>query len=186
MSIGNDAISLSKEFSGKNGSKLAWRSPTNAHADVKKMNKLTMVFRTNRRSLKYAPKEFSKINTCMWDPPWCYKNTIFQTTQISYSCQPRMIHIVSQRLCAHLIFKQLCHVTTWSWIKIFIHAGLRTGLYSRDLINELLSAPNKEINFFIFVAQLLILSFHSLTLLLYIVFKENCGKIIKWISEVMI
>ena len=37
--IGNDAISLSKEFSGKNGSKLAQRSPTNAHADIfKKIN----------------------------------------------------------------------------------------------------------------------------------------------------
>ena len=32
--IGNDVISLSKEFFGKNGSKLAQRSPTNAHADV--------------------------------------------------------------------------------------------------------------------------------------------------------
>ncbi len=33
-SIGNDAISLSKEFSGKNGSKLAPRYPINTHADV--------------------------------------------------------------------------------------------------------------------------------------------------------
>ena len=32
--IGNDAIYLSKELSGKNGSKLAQRYPTNAHADV--------------------------------------------------------------------------------------------------------------------------------------------------------
>ena len=32
--IGNDAISLSKEFSGKNGSKLAQRFATNAHAEV--------------------------------------------------------------------------------------------------------------------------------------------------------
>ncbi len=31
---GNDAISLSKEFSGKNGSKLTQRYPTNAHTDV--------------------------------------------------------------------------------------------------------------------------------------------------------
>ena len=36
--IGNDAISLSKEFSGKNGSKLAQRSPTNARAGVEKIN----------------------------------------------------------------------------------------------------------------------------------------------------
>ena len=50
-------------------------SPTNAHADVTKINKLKMVFRTNRRSLKYAPKEFSKVNACARDPPWCYKNT---------------------------------------------------------------------------------------------------------------
>ena len=34
--MGNDAISLSKEFFGKNGSKLAQRSPTNDHTDVKK------------------------------------------------------------------------------------------------------------------------------------------------------
>ena len=32
--IGNDEISLSKEFSEKNGSKLTQRYPTNAHADV--------------------------------------------------------------------------------------------------------------------------------------------------------
>ena len=31
-----------------------------------------------------------------------------------------------------------CHVTTSSWIKIFIHTGLRTGLYSRDMIHKLL------------------------------------------------
>ena len=37
---------------------------------------------------------------------------------------------------AHWIFKQWCHVTTSSWIKIFIHAGLRTGLYGRDLIHK--------------------------------------------------
>ena len=66
--IGNDAISLTKEFSGKNGSKLAQRSPTNSHADVTKINKLKMVFRTNRRSLNYAPKEF-KVNACARDPP---------------------------------------------------------------------------------------------------------------------
>ena len=36
--IGNDAISLSKEFSGKNGSTLAQRSPTNANADGQKIN----------------------------------------------------------------------------------------------------------------------------------------------------
>ena len=34
LSKGNDAISLSKEFSGKNGSKLVQRYPSNAHADV--------------------------------------------------------------------------------------------------------------------------------------------------------
>ena len=74
--IGNDAISLSKEFSGKkkkkkkkNGSKLAQRSPTNAHTDVTKINKMKMVFMTNRRSLKYVPKEFLKVNTCVRDPP---------------------------------------------------------------------------------------------------------------------
>ena len=69
MLIGNDAISLSKEFSGKNGLKLAQRSPTTAHADVKKNKQLKMVFRTNRRSLKYAPKGFSKVSACVRDPP---------------------------------------------------------------------------------------------------------------------
>ena len=29
-----------------------------------KNKQLKMVFRTNRRSLKYAPKEFSKVNAC--------------------------------------------------------------------------------------------------------------------------
>ena len=66
---------MPKEFSGKNGSKLAQRSPTNALADVTKINKLKMVFRTNRRSLKYAPKEFSKVNACARDHLDAIKHT---------------------------------------------------------------------------------------------------------------
>ena len=58
-----------KNFLEKNGSKLAQRYPTNAHANVTKINKLKMAFRINKRFLKYAPKEFSKVNACMRDPP---------------------------------------------------------------------------------------------------------------------
>ena len=130
--IGNDAISKSKEFSGKNGSKLAQRPPTNAHA---KINKLKMVFRTNRRSLKYAPKEFSKVNER--DLPWCYKNTQYsrQHRSVTHANPEWYVLTVSQWHRARLIFKQRCHVTTSSWIKILIHTGLRTGLYGRDLIH---------------------------------------------------
>ena len=56
-----------------------------------KNEQLKMIFRTNRRSLKFTLKEFSKVNECARDPPWCYKNTIFQTTQINYSRQPEVI-----------------------------------------------------------------------------------------------
>ena len=58
-----------KNFLEKNGSQLEQRSPTKPHADVKKNKQLKMFFRTNRRSLKYAPKEFSKVNACARDPP---------------------------------------------------------------------------------------------------------------------
>ena len=87
-----------------------------------------------------------------------------------------MYELFSQRRPVRLIFKQLCHITISSWIKIFIHAVAITSLYGTDLIHETcihfyISAPNKEINFFLsfffFVALLLILSFHSLTLVPY-------------------
>ena len=44
-------------------------NPANAHADVKKNKQLKMVFRTNKWSLKYVPKEFLKVNTCVREPP---------------------------------------------------------------------------------------------------------------------
>ncbi len=34
-----------------------------------KNKQLKIVFRTNRRSQKYAPKEFSKVNACALDLP---------------------------------------------------------------------------------------------------------------------
>ena len=96
-----------------------------------------MVFRTNRRSLKYAPKEFSKVNAWVRDPPWCYKNTQFSTQHRSVThANPEWNVLFSQRCRARLIIKQRCHVTISSWIKIFIHAGLRTGIYGCDLIHK--------------------------------------------------
>ena len=46
------------------------------------------------------------------------------------------VQAVSQRHRGRWIFIKQCHVTTSSWIKIFIHTGLRTGFYGRDLIHE--------------------------------------------------
>ena len=54
-----------KNFLEKNGSKLVQRSPRRCL----KNKQLKMVFRTNWKSLKYAPKEFSKDNVCARDPP---------------------------------------------------------------------------------------------------------------------
>ena len=174
LGIGNDAISLSKEFFGKNGSKLAQRSTTNSHADVTKINKLKMFFRINRRSLKYAPKEFSKVNACARGPPWCYKNIQYsrQRRSVTHANPEWYVLTVSQRRCARLIFKQRCHVTTSSWIKILstlVSELVSTVVtwYTNRCIPFYISDPNKEINFFIFVELLLILSFHSLTLVLY-------------------
>ena len=58
--IGNYAISLSKEFSGKNGSKLAQRSPTNTHADVKKINNWKCFLGPIRGLQNTRPKNFRK------------------------------------------------------------------------------------------------------------------------------
>ena len=114
-----------------------------------------MVFRINRRSLKYAPKEFSKVNACAWDPPWCFKNlTIFQTTQINYSRQPRVIRTVfSAAPCSFNLQTTESHVTTSSWIKIFFHSGPELAFtvvtwYTNCCIPIYISAPNKEITLF--------------------------------------
>ena len=97
-----------------------------------------MVFRTKKRSLKYAPKEFSKVNVCARDLPWCYKNTQYsrQHRSVTHANSEWYVLTVSQRCCVRLIFKQRCHVTISIWIKIFIHAALRTGLYGRNLMHE--------------------------------------------------
>ena len=135
VSIRNGAISLSKEFSGKKRMKIGAK----ISKTLQKINKLKMVFRTNRRSLKYAPKELSKVNTWARDSRWCYKNTQYsrQHRSVTDTNPEWYVATVSQRRRARLIFKQRCHVTTSSWIKIsFLHAGLRTSLYGRDLIHE--------------------------------------------------
>ena len=59
-----------------------------------------------------------------------------------------------------------------------IRAGLKTGIYGRDLTLESLYtllhfSSQQRIHFFIFVALLLILSFHSLTLVPYNIFKPK-------------
>ena len=133
----------------KNGWKLAQRSPTNAHADVTKINKLKMFFMTNRKSLKYAPKEFSKVNA------WCYKNTIFQTTQINYSRQPGVIGIVF--LAVPFLFDLQTTVSCYNFNldKDRVHARPELTYtvviwYTNRCIHFNISAPNKEINFFIF------------------------------------
>ena len=70
-------------------------------------------------------------------------------------------------------FKQQCHVTTSSWIKILstLDSELVSTVvtwYTNRCIPFYISASNKEINFFIFVALLLIFSFHSSTLVHHI------------------
>ena len=62
-----------------------------------KNKQLKMVFRTNRRSLKYVPKKFLKVNACARDPPWCYKNTQFsrQHTSVTHANQEGYILSVS-------------------------------------------------------------------------------------------
>ena len=89
-------------------------------------------------ALKYVPKEFSKVNTCARDPPWCYKNTQYsrQHWSVTHANLEWYILTVSQQRHARLIFKLWCHVTISSWIKIFILASLRTSLYGCDLIHE--------------------------------------------------
>ena len=132
-----------------------------------------MFFRTNRRSLKYAPEESSKVNACAR----IHLNVI--KTQYSRQFRPVThanpewyVLTVSQRRRARWIFKQRCHVTTSSWIKILstLDSELVSAVvtwYTNRCITFYISALNKEINFFIFVALLLILSFHSFTLVLY-------------------
>ena len=139
-----------------------------------------MLFRTNRRSLKYAPKEFSKVNACPRDPPWCYKNAQYSRKHrtVTHTNPEWYVLIVSLRHAVRLIFKQRCHVTISIWIKILSTLGPKLAFtvvtwYSNRCITFYISAPNKVINFFIFAALLLISSFHSLTLVLY---KDNVLK----------
>ena len=134
-----------------------------------------MVFRTNRRSLKYAPKEFSKVNVRAQDPPWCYKNIQFSRQHRSVTHANLEWYILfSQWHRVRLIFNQLCHVTISIWIKILFTLPPELVFtvmtwYTNRCISFYISTPNKEIISLFLVALLLILSFHSLTLVPYII-----------------
>ena len=121
---------------------------------------------TTRRSLKYAPKEFSNVNACARDPPWCYKNIQFSRQHRSVThANPEWYVLFSQRRRVHLIFKQRCHVTISSWIKILSTllpqlAFTVVTWYTNRCIHFYISAPNKKINFFIFCSTIVNMSFH--------------------------
>ena len=53
------------EKTDQSGRKDLQQTPTQMLKD----KQLKMFFKTNRRSLKYAPKEFSKVNACARAPP---------------------------------------------------------------------------------------------------------------------
>ena len=98
-----------------------------------------MVFRTNRRSLKYAPKEFSKVNACARDPPWCYKNIQFSRQQRSVTHSNPEWYVLTVFSAAPCSFDLQTTVSCYNFKldKDLIHAGARIGIYSRDLIHEL-------------------------------------------------
>ena len=97
-----------------------------------------MVFRTNRRSSKYAPKEFSKVNACARDPPWCYKNIQFSRQHRSVTHANPEWYVVTVFSAATCSFDLQTTVSCYNFKldKDLINADLRTGLYGRDLIHE--------------------------------------------------
>ena len=141
-----------------------------------KNKQLKMVFRTNRKSLKYTPKEFSKVNACAWDPPWCYKNTQFSRQYRSVTHTNPEWYVLTVSSAAPCSFDLQ---TTVSYYNFKLEKILSTLLpelaftvatwYTNRCIPFYISAPNKEIDFFIFVTLLLILSFQSLTLVIIII-----------------
>ena len=125
-----------KNFLEKNGSKLAQRSQANAHEDVRKINNWKWFL--GPIGDLYAPKEFSKVNACVRDPPWCNKITQF-------SRQPRSVTHTNPEWCVLTVFSTVpCSFdlqTTVSYYnfkfdKNLIHAAARTSLYGSDLIHE--------------------------------------------------
>ena len=172
--IGNDAISLSNEFSGKNGSKLVQRYSTHAHADVKKNKQLKMFFMTNMRSLKYAPKEFSKVNACAQDPPWCYKNTQFSRQHRSITHANPEWYVLTVFSAAPCSFDLQTTVSSYNFKldKDLIHAGPRIGIYDRDLIHKSLytllhfsSQTKKKISIFCSTIVNIVFSFINISTL---------------------
>ena len=119
-----------------------------------------MFFRTNRRSIKYAPKEFSKVNACAQDPPWCYKKTQFSWQHRSVTpTRSNTYNLFSQRRLVRLIFKQRSYITISSWIKLISTlmpelAFTEVTWYTNRCIHFYISAPNQEINFFIFYSTI--------------------------------
>ena len=97
-----------------------------------------MVFRIIRTSLKYAPKEFSKVNTCARDPPWCYKNTQFSRQHRSVIHANPEWYVLTVSSAAPCSFDLQTTVSCYNLKldKDLMHAGARTGLYVRDLIHE--------------------------------------------------
>ena len=104
----------------------------------KKMNNWRWFFRTNRRSLKHAPKEFSKVNACVQDHPRCYKNTPFSRQHRSITHANPMWYVLTVFSAAPCSFDLQTTVSCYNFKldKDPIHAAARTGLYGSDLIHE--------------------------------------------------
>ena len=97
-----------------------------------------MVFRTNRRSLNYVHKEFSKVNTCARDPSWCYKNTQCSRQHRSVTHANPEWYVLTVFSAAPYSFDLQTTVSCYNFKldKDPVHAATRTSLYGRDLIHE--------------------------------------------------
>ena len=116
-----------------------------------------MVVKTNRRSLKYAAKEFSKVNGCARGPPWCYKNTHFPRQHWSVTHTNPEWYVLTVFSAAPCSFDLQATV---SYYNFKLDKNLSTLLpelaftivtwYTNRCIHFYISGPNKEMNFFIF------------------------------------
>ena len=122
-----------------------------------------MVFRANRRSLKYAPKEFSKVNACAWDQPWCNKNTQYSRQHRSITHANPEWYVLTVFSAAPCLFDLQTTVSCYNF------------KLDRDLVPELVfttvtwytnrcipfynSAPNKEMNLFIYCSTIVNIAF---------------------------
>ena len=131
-----------------------------------------MFFRTNRRSLKYAPKEFSKVNACARDLPWCYINTQFSRLHRSVTHANPEWYVLTVFSAAPSSFDLQTTVSCYNFKldkDLFPHCHqnwlLRSWLDTRITVYpSTFQLPTKKYISLFFVALLLILSFHSLTL----------------------